>query len=692
MKLRYFFILAFSVVCSRSAVAQWHSDSTTNTPVCTASGIQDAAQSCSDGANGVIVAWEDHRSGNGWDIWAQRLDANGNPMWGQNGAPVCRVGNSDQRYPLIASDGSGGAYIVWEDNRTTANGIDLYGQHLSSSGARTYDTSGVAVAVAVRDQNNAAITSDGFGNAFVAWEDNRSTSSPTRPDIYMNKLTSSGAAWGSSGALKINQSSQQRGPRLCEDGSGGCVLAWQTSSTIPQSIWASRISSGGSILWGTQGCNVYIGSVSTNLSRNIDLRRDGSEFMIAWEETTSAGQEIRANRLQMDSTKDWYSPADITWGFAGDQINPKVFSDDSAGSGTFTNPGLLVLFENYTGGTSVEMVRVLPNGADLVPRAGTNFFDVCAVTGGQATPVGAKVGSGILMAAWEDARNGANDSAIYAQCVDIAPRRYFPIAGTSSLWGQPIRTSTSTESRNVSLVPTTNGAIAVWEDNRNGNWDIYAQLVFKNGTLPVEMASFNATAHGPKVDLNWQTASEQSNAGFVIERRLADQSSSFESVQSFESNPALHGHGPTSVTHYYSAVDYPKSAGTYEYRIIDVALDGSRTEHPSERVEVSQVMANGFAVMQNQPNPMTDHATISFTLERASMVDLTLMDVLGRVVAQPLVHQFFAAGGHATGFDLTQLNRKIASGTYLYRLTASDPSTGSILWQNDRAMTMQIVK
>src|SRR5207249_2248921 len=65
--------------------AQWKSDSTTNTAVCIAPGTQQHPQACSDGANGVIVIWEDYRSKTDWDVYAQKLNADGVPQWTANG-------------------------------------------------------------------------------------------------------------------------------------------------------------------------------------------------------------------------------------------------------------------------------------------------------------------------------------------------------------------------------------------------------------------------------------------------------------------------------------------------------------------------------------------------------------------------------------------------------------------------------
>ena len=61
--------------------AAWASDPRLNTPICTATGEQNSPHMASDGSGGTIIAWADNRSGTRWDIYAQRVDANGNVMW-----------------------------------------------------------------------------------------------------------------------------------------------------------------------------------------------------------------------------------------------------------------------------------------------------------------------------------------------------------------------------------------------------------------------------------------------------------------------------------------------------------------------------------------------------------------------------------------------------------------------------------
>ncbi len=73
-----------------------------------------------------------------------------------------------------------------------------------------------------------------------------------------------------------------------------------------------------------------------------------------------------------------------------------------------------------------------------------------------------------------------------------------------------------------------------------------------------------------------------------------------------------------------------------------------------------------FYVDQNYPNPFNPSTTIKFGLNQAGNVDLRIYDILGQQVATLLNHQPMAAGTHEVQFNAS----KLASGTYIYRLTA----------------------
>ncbi len=70
-------------------------------------------------------------------------------------------------------------------------------------------------------------------------------------------------------------------------------------------------------------------------------------------------------------------------------------------------------------------------------------------------------------------------------------------------------------------------------------------------------------------------------------------------------------------------------------------------------------------LFQNYPNPFNPSTTISFSLPKASVVNLKVYDLLGREVAE-LMNGRLNAGEHSVNFDASGLS----SGVYLYRIEA----------------------
>jgi hypothetical protein len=592
MKSRVFRTFAFSIswllitIVPSLALAQWHPDSTENTPVCVTTGQQDQPHGCTDGNNGAIFVWEDARAGV-YQIYAQHIGQNGHPRWQTNGVKLATVsvGNPIFTSPIITTDDSGGAYVVWLDSRNTSlNGTCLFAQHVLANGALAYPDSGLPVAIGLNGCTNPTLCDDGFGGAFVAWEDNRSATSSTRPDIWMNHLWSHSVKYGlttagpngmvgstynffthkttyffhdssahfkpymiglylnipTKGSFQISDiigdtqislksypssngpfsysvanltglaidtiQNKQSGPKICNDGNGGCFLAWTNDATTPNSIYGTHIDSSCNALWDAApkpGFQLYASSNTLDYSRNVSLNRDGNQLMLAWQvfNTNNNSQEIFAQRIRCNTPTDttflWGSAnnaVDITSDQNLDQVNAQIFSDDSLVLGV---KGALVPFVDQepssTDNYDIAMVRVLGDGGNLVPQSGNGFwfyeqkphmhnnFQAIKIT--DTSNAGSRTG---LMAVWDDAWDGS-DTMVYVQRMDRTGRKYFPTAGTSNKWGQVVSGNGGPThvwtAKQPCIVPRTDGAIVGWTDFRNGTAAIYCQLVLMDGSL-----------------------------------------------------------------------------------------------------------------------------------------------------------------------------------------------------------------
>ncbi len=267
-----------------SGVAQWTAN---GTPLCTAGNDQGSPSIVSDGAGGAIVTWSDSRSGN-YDIYTQRIDASGVIQLTPNGLAICALAN-EQAFPVMVSDGAGGAIMAWHDSRV-AGTSDIYAQRIDASGTIQWIPNGVAVCAAADLQDFAAIAADGVGGAVVTWRDARD--GPLF-NIYAQRLDALGAAqWALDGVRLCTDVNAQSDPRIAPDGTGGAIVTWQdyrSGSTTPD-VYAQRVE-------GTYG---YWGHPEPAVTSVADVPNDqGGKVAVNW---TASGRD-----LPVPATIDYYS-------------------------------------------------------------------------------------------------------------------------------------------------------------------------------------------------------------------------------------------------------------------------------------------------------------------------------------------------------------------------------------------------
>jgi hypothetical protein len=222
-------------------------------------GLQQAnpsvAVSLPDGS--LLVVWEDQRNVDG-DIYAQRLDTNGNKLWAADVRVNSDAGTEWKARPAVGADASGNAVIVWQDDRNTD--WDIYAQKLDSNGNKLWaadvrvnsDTGSVS-------QSNPAVGVDGSGNAVVVWEDFL-----TDLDVCAQRLDASGnKLWVAD--VRVDSSSVpavQVSPSVALDASGNGIVVWVDNRDGDYDMYAQKLDTSGNKLWvGDARANSEAGTV-----------------------------------------------------------------------------------------------------------------------------------------------------------------------------------------------------------------------------------------------------------------------------------------------------------------------------------------------------------------------------------------------------------------------------------------------
>lgn len=230
-----------------SGVQQWGSNGAV---VCNAGYDQKNARLELAPTGGIYIVWQDKRNGANYDIYCQKLDETGVRQWNVagNGNWVCSIAGT-QSNPKIEPFGTG-FITAWQDNRT-GGGYDIYAQYIDANGIAQWTSNGKAICTALDNQSALDIRSTGNA-AFIVWKDFRNT---FNYDIYMQKIDLSGnTLWANNGIVVSNAIYDQINPNVDTDNTNAYVV-WQDSSAGEWNIYASKIDANGNNLWNTIVCN-----------------------------------------------------------------------------------------------------------------------------------------------------------------------------------------------------------------------------------------------------------------------------------------------------------------------------------------------------------------------------------------------------------------------------------------------------
>ncbi|MBK0384266.1 T9SS type A sorting domain-containing protein [Pedobacter sp. SD-b] len=592
------------------AKAQWAGE----TPIVTSSNTTSKTGliSINDGSNNMIIAWVDARNSatTGNDIYIQKINNDGTLPWGTEKV-VCNAIGSQTNMNLI-SDGAGGAIVVWEDPVTSSTNKDIYGQHITASGATGWAANGVILT------NNTGNTTKKFSpiaekvsatEFMVVWKDDRDGTQ----DLYAQKcLISTGAPqWAADVSIHGNQANIQTGQVLLKDGLGGCFVVWADPrlATNNSDIYAQRIKNDGTLLWGASG-TLICGSTSNQLNSSISTDNKGG-FIVTWGDLRAGSTDgnIYAQRLNSNGVAGWATNGVLICSAANSQLYPKIVTVDSSFVIAWTDPRISNSDNNIyaqkidTSGVTKWDATATAEGVPVVTATGNQ-----GITGDFTLDT---AGNGKVIISFSDKRGGT-DYDIYAQELKADGSSVF---GTN---GVIVSSATGDQRYPTSIVNGNGGLLMAWGDSRNSsNGDIYAANLKSDGTLPVKFTTITASLNSNQTVLvKWGIASEINTQKYIVERR--NDKADFQQI----------GEVAAKNLSNYQFTDHNPLLGTNYYRIKAVDFDATLSLSAIATIKTSS-LAQTLATVY--PNPIANVLNISLSGATSNNYHLKIFDLKGAI-------------------------------------------------------------
>ncbi|HIE28477.1 TPA: hypothetical protein EYP66_14450 [Candidatus Poribacteria bacterium] len=451
--------LIFFIVSSESGFCLWPNDPEQNVPVCVVAGVQEFPFLVEDGSGGVIVTWHDFRNGNR-DIYAQRINADGELLWAKDGIPVY-TDEGEQGWPVSVSDGAGGAIIAWMDSRNS--GQDIYAQRVSANGKLLWDATGVPVCVDDAFQEDVMAIPDGSDGVILTWEDWRNGNQ----DIYTQRLDANGKpVWGKNGIPACKAEGDQYDPSVTTDGKSGAIFVWWDISSSDWNIHAQHLDADGNPVWGessvavcdepgAQGNPLIVGDGAGGAYVVwVDYRND--EMMMF------ANGDIYIQHLNANGVPLWRKGGVPICYLPSNQQQPAIIGDGARGA-------VVTWWDERDVYSDIYAQRIDGYGSVLWQE---NGLPVCVAEGLQREPRLISDGTNGAIIYWKDYRRDYGDQTaddIYVQRIN---------AEGEILWGHngvAVCTADNQQITPHAVADGEGGVFIAWTDKRNGEEDVYIQ-------------------------------------------------------------------------------------------------------------------------------------------------------------------------------------------------------------------------
>ena len=420
--------------------------------------------------NNYVIAWIDFSADLDGDVYAQKIDGEGNLLWQEGGVPVCTLAGM-QIDLNMEPDNEGGVYIIWVDSRNPSK--DLFGQRLSANGSPLWIINGIPIATGLGDEMQNTMLPDGEGGMIIAY----THSYAGNDDLYAKRFNANGTmVWQNTLVISEAEGSQSD-IRMAALNDGNFVFTWADKRSADTDIYAQKINLAGDLLWGSY---LIVYSDQNGLARpQVNpriVKTSDNGVIIVWEDfrLDTQNPDLFAQKISASGIKQWSEEgiALCTAEFA--QLGPRLASDN--------NGGCFVVWDDLRNGNAPNVdiyAQHLSASGNALWEA--NGKAICIAPNEQSGSL-IKVSNNIVFINWMDIRNGS--VGIYYQALTYEGTVLLAVNGAEVFWGL----SGDAPLDNYLILKRSSDVVIIWQDTRfaNDGYRLFFQFLNPDGSIDFE--------------------------------------------------------------------------------------------------------------------------------------------------------------------------------------------------------------
>ena len=433
-----------------------------------------------DGESGeIIFAWSDTRDSMR-DVYVQKIDAQGNRLWGEKGIAVTTA-YGRQEDPLLVGDDNGGAFVIWIDYRSEPDTKgDVYAQHVLSDGSLVWSLEGQPIVVKDGAQRSPNMCKDGNGGAYIIWKD---FTVGQYEHVYATHISENNEIINPGEGVPImTNDSHHNGISLEIAGLGEAAMAWvddrngnldifgqriladHENSTIT-TLWSS-VEDGGIAICDEEGDQNY-----AKITYAAGCCGTEGITVATWQDDRNQNFDIYMQYLWVNGDpyfQDYSQGLPLTSGLPSSQTKPRVKADDSG--------AYVVWYSDQNGNSDIYAQKIIASQDDPIQWS-ENGLAICTAQDAQTGARLSVSGNGGVYFSWQDDRNGGDEADVYIQHISSEN------ITTMSENGLIVSDAALIQKSPVVRKDGSGSAFVLWEDGRSGSGGIYAQHLNPEGEM-----------------------------------------------------------------------------------------------------------------------------------------------------------------------------------------------------------------
>lgn len=312
---------------------------------------------------GAIVVWEDQPdAGEPPEIYAQRVDADGAPLWTSFGRQISNSSYFTSYSPDIVTDGNNGAYVSWISTDDFGQDHIIVSHLLASDGTTDPTWNGGAAVIADSVENGANVQkmiSADSSNLVITY-----TSLGITGDALMAaKLQKSNGAlsteWTSNPLMyEVPLTLYNREMNIAPDNAGGFYSAFSYDTGIESNIGLQHILSDGTAAFLSPGGVIVGDQMNNQVSPQVISDNNGSPSgaIVVWDDYRNTTGDVYAQRVDINGIELWAAngtPVSDTGDSLRQAMNPYSLEGTLPIISTNGGYGVIIPFTSATGNVNV---------------------------------------------------------------------------------------------------------------------------------------------------------------------------------------------------------------------------------------------------------------------------------------------------------------------------------------------------